>query len=535
MCLLPARNCARDLPGWLESVARFADVVVALDDGSTDETAEVLGAHPLVEIVLSNPRREGYRGWDDRANRQRLLDAVGPLAPRWTMFLDADERLPADDAAALRGFLASEADPADAYLFRVFRMVGDIEHYDRAQLWVGRLFAHAPSQRLASWRLHGVPLPSSVPGSRWRRTTFRIQHLASLTEERRRARYRKYREADPHRSEQPDYEHLLDPPDAMRPWYPRSPHLPSLANTAHRGPEEDHDGPELSAVVIAHDDEAIIARAVGSVVSQEGVGELDVVVVVSGTDRTAEVVAERFPGVRVVRLGERALPGEARNAGVRAARGRWVSFPGSHVELAPGSLAARLGAHRLGWAMVTGTLRNGTRTPSGWAAYFLDNFAVLPGRPSGPLREPPIRCSYLRAALLELGGFPEDMRAGEDTVVNDELFARGYGAYRAREVVLRHHSPCRTPGRMVAHYFVRGRAQARVMVEGRSPTAGRFSSRRVLAHVLGGVPVRLLRATAGTVRWGRGMRLRFVFALPLVVAALASWWLGTVYELARRR
>jgi glycosyltransferase involved in cell wall biosynthesis len=516
-------------------VARFADVVVALDDGSTDETAAVLAAHPLVEVVISNPRREGYRGWDDRANRQRLLDAVAPLEPHWTMFLDADERIPADDAAALREFLGSEADPRDAYLFRVFRMVGDIEHYDRAKLWVGRLFAHAPRQRLKGWRLHGVPLPAGIRRSRWRKTTFRIQHLASLTEERRRARYVKYREADPGRSEQPHYEHLLDPPEAMRPWYPRSPHLPALANTAHPAPGRDQEGPALSAVVIAHDDEAIIARAVGSVVSQEGVGELDVVVVVSGTDRTAEVVAERFPEVRVVRLGERALPGEARNAGVRAARGRWVSFPGSHVELAAGSLAARLAAHRLGWAMVTGTLSNGTRTPAGWAAYFLDNFTVLPGRPSGPLDDPPVRCSYLRDALLEVGGFPEDMRAGEDTVVNDELFARGYGAYRAREVVLRHHSPCRTPRRMVAHYFQRGRAQARVMVEGRSPTAGRFSSQRVIAHVLGGVPVRLLRATAGTARWGRGLRLRFVSSLPLTVAALASWWLGTVYELARRR
>ena len=42
--------------------------------------------------------------------------------------------------------------------------------------------------------------------------------------------------------------------------------------------------------------------------------------VTSGTDRTAEIVRSQFPGVRVVALDHPALPGEARNAGLRAAR-----------------------------------------------------------------------------------------------------------------------------------------------------------------------------------------------------------------------
>src|SRR5215212_6317434 len=65
VCLLPARNAAADLPGFFESAARFADAVVALDDGSTDETRELLEACPLVEVLITNPRRESYRRWDD--------------------------------------------------------------------------------------------------------------------------------------------------------------------------------------------------------------------------------------------------------------------------------------------------------------------------------------------------------------------------------------------------------------------------------------------------------------------------------------
>ena len=57
LALLPACNATVDLPGYLESVARFADGVVALDDGSTDDTRAVLESHDFVRTVLTNPTR----------------------------------------------------------------------------------------------------------------------------------------------------------------------------------------------------------------------------------------------------------------------------------------------------------------------------------------------------------------------------------------------------------------------------------------------------------------------------------------------
>ncbi len=176
--LLPARNAEADLPGWFESVERFADAVVALDDGSTDDTAALLEAHPLVESLLRNPRRESYEGWDDSSNRNRLLAAAEDLAPDWILSLDADERIPAEDAAALREFLATDALPGLAYGMQCFRMVGDMHHFDRNALWVYRLFAFAPGQVFPDTRLHFVPIPTSISRDRRLRTTIRIQHLS---------------------------------------------------------------------------------------------------------------------------------------------------------------------------------------------------------------------------------------------------------------------------------------------------------------------------------------------------------------------
>lgn len=531
--LLPARNAAADLPAHLASVARFADLVVALDDGSTDDTRAVLEAHPLVHTVLTNPRREGYAGWDDSANRNRLLAAALELSPSWVMSLDADELFAPDDADALRAFLLEEADPDDAYLFPVVRMIGDLDHYGGPPLWVGRLFSPRPGHVFPSDRLHFVPLPTAIPRERWRRTTFRIQHRGALTPERRQARLDKYREADPDHRWQPSYDHLLDVPDHTRPWHPRAALLPPLAHQPRVDPNPLAPGePAVSVVVIGRDGGAGVHRAVAAAVRQELDEPVEVVAVVSGGERTAAALRDAFPEVTVVALAHPALPGEARNAGWRAARGRWITFPGSHVELAPGSLAARLGAHRRGWAMVTETMRNGTTTRAGWASYFLDNAGLLPGRPSFAFESPPPRCSYHRDLLVEVGGFPEDMRTGEDSVVNEELFARGYGAWREADCVTIHHSPCRTAGVLVAHHAQRGRGRARILADAR--IRGELSTASVVRSTLRWLPGRLRWTHREVARWGGDLRTEYRRSSPLVALGATAAWLGCWYELARR-
>ncbi len=189
--LLPARNAGDDLAGWFDNVRGFADAVVALDDGSTDRTLSALQAEPLVSTVLTHPQRETAAGWDDARNRQELLDASAGLAPRWVLFLDADERIDPGDAEALRSFLkGGRADPEGAYGLLVHRMIGP-DTFDRAALWVFRLFAWRPGLLLPEDRLHLVPVPVTIPESRWRRTSVRIQHFAGTTEAKRRERFEK--------------------------------------------------------------------------------------------------------------------------------------------------------------------------------------------------------------------------------------------------------------------------------------------------------------------------------------------------------
>ena len=538
VCLLPARDCAAELAGWLESARLFADGVVALDDGSSDETAELLERDPLVEILLRNPPRAGYTGWDDSINRQRLLEAAAELKPDWVIQLDADERIDADDAAALRHFVETEARPDEAYGFRVFRMTGP-DTYDRADLWAYRLFAFEPEQRMPAERLHFVPVPTSIPREQWRKTTFRIQHFAGLSAERRAARFAKYMEADADGVFQSDYSNLLEPLGPPRRWQSRPDGFPALADPFDTGTvidlaELDLEAPLLSAIVISRNDEDRIERAVEAVVNQHCPEPFEVIVVVSGDDRTGEIVRERFPDVRLVELEGEALPGRARNAGVAVARGEYVSFPGSHVELPQGSLAARLDAHELGHSMVTGSMLNGTDTPAGWASYFLDHAGSLPGRPSGSLNGPPAHCSYRSEILAESGGFPEDMRAGEDTVVNNRLFQLGHGAYRAQDVALIHRSRCERPARLISHHFSRGRAMGRILAGERR--AGRLPARRLIrSWLVRYLSSRLRRTSSQVAGFGdEELRRRYSSVYPLVVAGVVAAWAGMWTELLLR-
>jgi glycosyltransferase involved in cell wall biosynthesis len=536
-CLVPIRDGDRDLPGYLESVGSFCDAVVALDDGSTDRTSELLQQSPLVERAISNPPRQGFAGWDDAQNRARLLSAAAELRPDWLLWLDVDERIDPEDGRALRRFLGSTAVRGEAYGFRVFRMIGDEQHYDDAGLWAFRLFAWEPGQRLPLRRLHLVPVPTSIPRSRWRRTTVRIKHVASLDERRRAARLRKYEQADPERTYQADYAHLTRPAASLKTWMRRPRDLPVLAE-ASGAPSEldlhslDLDAPFLSAIVISRDDEERIEASVRSIVEQDCPLPFEVIVVTSGSDRTAEIVGAGFPQVTMIELSEPALPGRARNAGLAAARGDVVSFPGSHIELPQGSLAARMRAHERGYPMVTGSIVNGTTTRSGWASYFLDHPGALPGRPSGVLGSAPAHCSYLRDFLLEVGGFPEDLRAGEDTVVNEELTRRGRRAYRSQELRLIHRSPCTNPVRLVRHHFVRGRGLGRILLDERR--GRRVLGRRFLATWMWGyLPRRLAGVRRAVARWGDGLEREYRNSRPLIALGAAAAWAGLWYELLR--
>jgi len=126
--------------------------------------------------------------------------------------------------------------------------------------------------------------------------------------------------------------------------------------------------------------------------------------------------------------------------------------------------------------------------------------------------------------MLELvGGFPEDRRAGEDTVVNTELWSRGFSAYRDQGAGAIHISPCTTNWRLARHHHQRGRAWARILLE-------RYGSRRRLVvrrfgHLALYVPRRVLRIRKAVKAHGGSLRSEYRrVRLRIVFGAVAAWF-----------
>jgi lipoprotein-anchoring transpeptidase ErfK/SrfK len=176
VCLLLARNCEEQLPGYFQSVGRFVDAVVALDDGSTDGTRAALQRQPLVDVLLDSPPRRGSDS-DEGWARNALLEAATGVEPDWVVSIDAHERVPALDGLALRRFLETQALPGCAFGLERFRIDGECCY--RCEDWTYRVFAFRPGQSFPGAAGCFDPVPTSVPPHAWVKTSFRLGQVAT--------------------------------------------------------------------------------------------------------------------------------------------------------------------------------------------------------------------------------------------------------------------------------------------------------------------------------------------------------------------
>ncbi|HEY5937968.1 MAG TPA: glycosyltransferase family 2 protein [Kofleriaceae bacterium] len=91
LAVLQLRNEEPYLPGCLAHLREHVDGIVALDDGSTDSTPEILARDPAVNVI-TKPVAVDHR-WDELGNKRALLERARGLGADWVLACDADERL----------------------------------------------------------------------------------------------------------------------------------------------------------------------------------------------------------------------------------------------------------------------------------------------------------------------------------------------------------------------------------------------------------------------------------------------------------
>lgn len=218
----------------------------------------------------------------------------------------------------------------------------------------------------------------------------------------------------------------------------------------------------VSVVIPVYRGGKTIGACLESLAGQTAVGKLEVVVVESAGDGTADMIARDFPWVTVVREPNRLSVGAARNRGAALARGEYILFIDQDCK-APSDWASRLVRHvrEAGVDAVGGSI--GIADPgnlSGAAVYFIEFLHHFP-RPGPPDGAPPflLGCNAgYRAEVLRGVRFP-DRTLAEDVLFTERVRAAGFGVMYDPEITVLHHN--RTGwGEFFAYARKMGRASA---------------------------------------------------------------------------
>lgn len=217
VALLQARNEARYLPGWLENVAPAVDGIIAIDDGSGDETAALLGAHPKVLELISNTPGSA---WSERGNQMALIKAARAHGADWVLAIDADERLEQGFAnEAPRLMAEADASGIEAYSLQLRELWDSRSKYRVDGIWGGkaryRLFRNRPEHTKFDPRpLHRYWMPLEIVSriaTVGAHLDMNLYHLRMIAAEDRAARHARYLALDPDRRFQAQgYDYLVD-------------------------------------------------------------------------------------------------------------------------------------------------------------------------------------------------------------------------------------------------------------------------------------------------------------------------------------
>jgi glycosyltransferase involved in cell wall biosynthesis len=279
-----------------------------------------------------------------------------------------------------------------------------------------------------------------------------------------------------------------------------------------------------SVVIPCRGHAGVLARCVASVTAQAATN-FEVIVVDAGRDDGVVTIANEFPAVRVVRSNEPLHAGEARNLGVRYARGAALLFIDADCVAEPGWITAALAELKKA-RLVGGAVDDGAPWHPIAAIDNLLQFAeVPPKRLAGPVGVlPGCNMAIARADFEQLGGFPSTALPAEDCLFVSRAAARWpRGALSFQPAMrIRHFGRTTLPALAVHQYrFGYSRAMLGLALK---PFHRRLGQYAVVAPAV--ALTRLIHLTRCSARWRSLALLKMLIFSPVLIFAMASWCRG---------
>ncbi len=177
-------------------------------------------------------------------------------------------------------------------------------------------------------------------------------------------------------------------------------------------------------------------------------------------------LVRKYPEVRFIETEKPLSAGANRNLGIREARGRFVLFTDADCRAAPDWVETLVGRMEEGYRMVGGAYE--FPTDNFWVTG--ENMAILNTlSPETPAGEVEIRVGggnmgLWKEALVQLGGFDETFKGGQDNDLAIKLLKAGYKIYFEPRALVAHLHPGGSFADLRKHAVTYGRAAVALIV-----------------------------------------------------------------------
>lgn len=247
----------------------------------------------------------------------------------------------------------------------------------------------------------------------------------------------------------------------------------------------------------------------------------EVIVVDSTSNDSVSKVTDMFENVRHVYSPD-LFPGRARNMGVYYARSDYLLFIDADCIPEPGWMMSAISALKAGAKMAGGPIIDKFPWHPVASIDNLMQFADFPGqRPDGSISYfPGCNLALSRKVFIELGGFPDYVRAGEDVIFSSSAYKKWPLGLRFIQDMRVRHSGRKTFKAFLKHQqefgFYRGHLRLKLR-----PLYQRFG--REIFMVFPVICIRFHYIVSCTVRWNMQGIVRIIVFLPILIFGLIAW------------
>lgn len=283
--------------------------------------------------------------------------------------------------------------------------------------------------------------------------------------------------------------------------------------------------PLVSVVIPSFNAEKHIERCLTSLLQQHTTIPYEILVVDSSSDATPRLIAEKFPTVRLIRRKEQTYPGAGRNIGVQQAQGEIIAFIDTDCVADEKWLVRGVEAVKNSQSIIGGSIHNANPGGVSWSDYFLTFNEFMPTMPRREVQFMPTCNLFItKNAFEKIGGFREDLLAGEDTLFC--YAAKNYGLLFEPKLQVSHFNR-ESLENFIGHHHNFGKHSAYVRKH------ANLSGKKMVQNpllVLLAPAVRAGRISWRMIRYNWSFLPLFLLSSPFLFVGVIAWSSGFIKE-----